>query len=261
MNDNLKLGEKLRNYRKRAGISQLELEIKIDSSTVTISRIENGEVNPTKETLLKIVDALDIKYYEASDIFNLDTNELSRLVKIAQKLNTTLNLNEVLQNSVNELVFELGLLGSIIFLVEGDTVYAKTITQTGYTRFITDILKVPFSSLKGSITKDRDNYIVRTIVEKKPFYSLDVYNFAIGAVNKIIAGMIQKFTNHKCAISLPIIFKGESIGTILFSKDYVDNFKSEYAILESYTNIIGNAIFNAKQFESLKLEISRLKNE
>ena len=48
------IGMEIRSFRKRAGISQMELEIAIGASGGMISRIENGTVNPTKETLLKI---------------------------------------------------------------------------------------------------------------------------------------------------------------------------------------------------------------
>ncbi|MDQ6985419.1 MAG: helix-turn-helix transcriptional regulator [Candidatus Dojkabacteria bacterium] len=48
------LGEKIKNFRKRAGLSQLDLEMRIDGSPGMISRIENGKVNPTKETISSI---------------------------------------------------------------------------------------------------------------------------------------------------------------------------------------------------------------
>lgn len=52
------LGNRIKYFRKRSGMSQLELETLIGTSSGSLSRIENGEVNPTKETLDKIASAL-----------------------------------------------------------------------------------------------------------------------------------------------------------------------------------------------------------
>jgi len=47
------LGQKIKKYRIRAELRQLELELGIDVSHGSISRIENEIANPTKKTLLK----------------------------------------------------------------------------------------------------------------------------------------------------------------------------------------------------------------
>lgn len=56
----VKLGNKIRFFRKRAGLSQFKLENEIGAAPGSLSRIENGEVNPTKETLEKIRYSLKI---------------------------------------------------------------------------------------------------------------------------------------------------------------------------------------------------------
>lgn len=71
MQNNLTLGEKIRNYRKRAGYSQLQLETEIDAANGSISRIEGGRVNPTKETVLKIGKALGVSTGELNDLLEI----------------------------------------------------------------------------------------------------------------------------------------------------------------------------------------------
>jgi transcriptional regulator with XRE-family HTH domain len=58
------IGEKLKYFRKRAGKSQLQLENETDAAPGSISRIENGENNPTKETVQKIAKVLDLNNRE-----------------------------------------------------------------------------------------------------------------------------------------------------------------------------------------------------
>ncbi|MCA9381043.1 helix-turn-helix transcriptional regulator [Candidatus Dojkabacteria bacterium] len=65
------LGSKIRFFRNRYGISQFDLETEIDASAGTLSRIENNEVNPLKETILKI-----------SKILKLSNEEIDYLIGI-----------------------------------------------------------------------------------------------------------------------------------------------------------------------------------
>lgn len=68
------LGNRIKFFRKRAKISQFELEGKIGASAGSLSRIESGEVNPTKETLEKIVKSLGLNIRE-DDYINGKTSE------------------------------------------------------------------------------------------------------------------------------------------------------------------------------------------
>ena len=64
MIDPTKLGDKIRYFRKRAGLTQGGLELKINLAPGSISRIENNKINPTKETILDIAKALKLNSLE-----------------------------------------------------------------------------------------------------------------------------------------------------------------------------------------------------
>lgn len=71
----LTVGQKIHNLRKKAGMSQLELETAIDASNGMISRIEADKTNPTKETLFAISQALKLNSAEEAyllDVFHSD---------------------------------------------------------------------------------------------------------------------------------------------------------------------------------------------
>jgi transcriptional regulator with XRE-family HTH domain len=72
----ISLGDKIRNFRKRSGLSQLELESEIGASSGTVSRIENGEVNPTKETVQRIAEILELNNHELDYLIG----QISKLV-------------------------------------------------------------------------------------------------------------------------------------------------------------------------------------
>jgi transcriptional regulator with XRE-family HTH domain len=83
------LGSRLRNFRKRAGMSQLQVEMAIGMSPGGLSRIENGEVNPLKETLYSISDVLQLTDQERSylygDIFHIASeDEINKALDIVK---------------------------------------------------------------------------------------------------------------------------------------------------------------------------------
>jgi transcriptional regulator with XRE-family HTH domain len=73
------LGTRLRNFRKRAGLSQMEMELEIGASSGYLSRVENGEVNPTKESLEKMSRVLRLNHkeydYLAGQLFYVASDE------------------------------------------------------------------------------------------------------------------------------------------------------------------------------------------
>lgn len=71
MSDTLAIGQRIRNFRKRAGMSQLDLELELGSGEGSISRIENGRVNPGKETILAIAQILDLSNSEVADLMGV----------------------------------------------------------------------------------------------------------------------------------------------------------------------------------------------
>jgi transcriptional regulator with XRE-family HTH domain len=245
------VGEKIKKFRKRAGVSQFELELRINASPGSISRIESGQVNPTKETISKIVQVLNLKMQEAAALYEIRTDELPQLVQLAKKLSSKLNLDELLQDAVNQTVYDLNLFGCILFLCDDEYVYAKTQTDTWYLKFVNAILPQPLGTMKLSL-KDTENYVVKTIVERKPQMTTILHNFSKNVFPDRISDVIQKYNGTKCGISLPMIVDDKVIGALVFSKNNEDNFDVEYKVLEAFTVHIAISIMNALKYKELE---------
>jgi transcriptional regulator with XRE-family HTH domain len=71
MTSNLTVGQKIKYFRQRAGLSQHEFETLLDASPGSVSRIENDQTNPTKETLKRIATELELSDPEKLDLFEL----------------------------------------------------------------------------------------------------------------------------------------------------------------------------------------------
>jgi transcriptional regulator with XRE-family HTH domain len=251
------VGEKIRKFRKRSGISQFELELRIDASPGSISRIEVGHVNPSKETLQKIISVLGLRAFEASTLFNLEFQELPRLVEIAKSLSSDLDLDKILQNCVNGIVYELGLIGGLVFIYEGDTLYLKAMTHNSFTHKILDLLPGGLQPLSTSISWNRENYVVKTVNERTPQYSTVFSNFSKNIISDQLADFIQKMNGTKCTICLPVIANDKVQGALLFSKDVIDKFEHEIYILRVFADYVGTTILNARKYNKLEERIKK----
>jgi transcriptional regulator with XRE-family HTH domain len=91
MKEKLTLGEKIRFFRTQKKLSQSQLELDADLSFGTVSRIECGQINPTKETLVKIAQELKLTTTDLNYLIELKKSdptkeEIASTVKEVQPL-------------------------------------------------------------------------------------------------------------------------------------------------------------------------------
>jgi len=78
MIDNKILGSRIKYFRKRAQLSQFDLENEIGASAGVISRIESGKVNPTKETVREVAEALEMNNRELDYLIGVTAEPATR---------------------------------------------------------------------------------------------------------------------------------------------------------------------------------------
>jgi transcriptional regulator with XRE-family HTH domain len=132
--NNEPLGKKIETYRKRANLSQFDLELAIDAASGSISRIENGKTNPTKETLLAIVDTLKLTKQEKIELFGISKN----LPPTEAEVGLAIEEVQVLLNTP----------GRLIYLVD-DWWTLRAVSKT-----LIDFLNIPSEQLNTAYNKD-----------------------------------------------------------------------------------------------------------
>lgn len=256
----LELGEKIRNFRKRAGLSQLDLEVLTNVSPGTISRIENGQVNPTKETLVKIAQALELGRVAVGELFGIEISDsLEPILTVNYQVFKSLELDQVLQASVDQIVKELNLFSCFITLVEGDRLYAYTATNHWPAKLTKKILKRDIKGLSVSLKSDDYNLMARAVIENKPIHSNELHRFLYPAINKNLALLLERIIPVKSCIAFPIVFEEKVIGAIMFGKSTEEDYSKEMRSIIEFCKHIGLAINNAKQYAKLKEELAVLK--
>ena len=70
--EKIKVGSLIKEFRKMRGISQMSLDLDIDTAPGSISRIETGRVEPRKETIIRIASALGLNLKELVSLFGIE---------------------------------------------------------------------------------------------------------------------------------------------------------------------------------------------
>jgi transcriptional regulator with XRE-family HTH domain len=245
------LGQKIRQFRERAGLTQLYIEVEIGLHSGHLSRIENGQKNPEKETIIDIAYALKLNTFEIASLFGIDLSDINNLFEETTEILSTHDLMEVLDRTVNNLVLKMGYLASMILLVDGDKVRFSALTISNISKKTMGCLDKPLDSLCLSLSRDASNLTVRAIKENKPYFTHHTHEYVVPAVKKQTADKIQELTGDKSNIIYPLCTDGKPFGAIVYVKKIMCDFKDERETLGVISRQIAVAIQNAKKFEAL----------
>jgi len=105
----MKIGQKIKFFRKNNNITQKDLGKKIGVSASTVTKYENDSLEANYETLLKICDELNITIAELfednDDFISLENDIYSKLKKtksLKELLELSFLLNESMSNKINK---------------------------------------------------------------------------------------------------------------------------------------------------------------
>lgn len=61
------IGQRIRQFRKKSGLSQYELAMRCDIEPSNLCRIESGNTNLTVKTMVRICTTLNIPFYKLTE--------------------------------------------------------------------------------------------------------------------------------------------------------------------------------------------------
>lgn len=242
------LGQKIKQYRKRSGISQFNLELEIGAASGHISRIENGQINPTKEIIVDIAYALKLKTSEIASLFGIEIIDNNNIFEETTNILSTHDLMEVLDRTVNNLIFRLGYLASCVWLTDGDTVRFSALTKSNIAMKGFQYLDRPVEQVCLSLSRDSNNLTVRAIMENQVYLTNHTHEYTVPAVPKIVADKVQAATGDKSNIIFPLSANGGPFGAIVYVKKYESDFRYERETLGIVSRQVAVAISTAIRF-------------
>ncbi len=263
----LTLGEKIKSFRKRAVMSQLELEALIDASTGSISRIENDEVNPTKETLLKIVEKLELNPYDAAMLFNLDVSQnINNMLEISKELSNVSNLNEALDLITSKLISHIDVFTTTIWLWDEESQSLKLSalnTRSDVLVFVKKISRIELLKLELLVENPlhRENHYLKSFILDKIIESYRLYDLAYPFFSKQVSKLIHKWLNLKIAVNIPLRFKDKKIGVLGIQWKKSRLSEGDLMMIKTFADQIAIAIYNAQRYSELERKYLELKKK
>jgi transcriptional regulator with XRE-family HTH domain len=239
--DLLKIGKKIREYRLKAGMNQLELECAIGAASGSLSRIENGVVNPTKETIWAIIKVLNINKYEAADLFDLNIEKDN---KLESEVNT---LFEISTQKISDLaVQKLDFIGAMIFILD-DTkkeLMPWTVSTSKLVKYILTILPKNIRDYRQSLDHNTQNLVAKAYINRKIFSSINYADFTTPALPMTLAKFIQKFTGVQLSLAIPIMYLDDIFGVLMINTKKHTIEEIDMKAVDSYVEMMGIIMHN-----------------
>lgn len=250
MDNVISLGEKIRNFRKRADMSQLDLEMTIDAANGSISRIEGNDVNPSKETLVKIIQALNLNLYDAADLFELNVHQdpVDRIIsEVNALMSDKLSREEIYELTTQKLVKLLNVdyCGFLIWdekeqALELVSLDIPTIIYGFVEKFIGRRilgLKIPAKN-EGY----EENHYVRCVLENRILETDDFYNHTRPIIPHQMSDLVAKYLDFAHAIALPLIVNGKMLGCIGLMWKHRSVSTGEHKVLQAFAKQVALAL-------------------
>lgn len=233
----------IKKFRIRAGLSQFDLECKINAAFGSISRIENGKVDPSKETINRIVHELKLSTHEAGLLYALDINQYRSLISSINRIHAQSNLLDTVQVAANEMFNIVNLQGSAIFILEGEELVLKVLSQDWYTKKVLDIVSVHISNIRYRLDSDIDNGILQAARIKKLVMLDTLFECITPMLGKKTCDFIQRLIKFKGVGIVPILGENnELVGVMPFSYGAEDAIEEKLPIIMGFGDAVAVAI-------------------
>ncbi|MFQ5493149.1 MAG: helix-turn-helix domain-containing protein [Candidatus Dojkabacteria bacterium] len=245
------IGDKIRKFRTRAGMSQLDLELEIGTSSGSISRIESGATNPTKETILKIASVFGLSAVETASLFDIDLDinkdTVSDYMKniIRRELITERTLKHFIAEKLNEVEQKMDYIGSSLSLVDTkqDIIQLKFFSDN-WVAFLANIV-VPRSKLYAELSLSEVETMTKTkiaVLKNRTILGKKLSEFASPPLYVWQAKAVQFLWRMKMIIALPIPrTSGDILGAINIASANVIS-PEEVDTLRSFANYLGGIL-------------------
>ncbi len=283
MIDKFSIGQKIRKFRKRSKLSQLDLEIEINASPGSISRIESGDTNPTKETIHKISEVLKLSPEELAVLFGIELskniseieNHEAIMANYKKNINPyafilEMDLNNTLESILDELD-KMGFIYTAIYLKQQDNeLYQlkKARVSENSLSFANEILEKEIYEVEYTIADK--TLVTHAILTGQIQTSEELFELLFPHLGNIYS--LQSSIDTKLMIALPLKINSTVIGCITFqSKEKELSGKQIESLIEFASNS-ASAIYTAeikreidfrsesKSTHELPLLIGNLKN-
>jgi len=199
---------------------------------------------------------------EKSPIDNLQRKykELLLVQKISNTIVRDLDFENIAQEVVDSIVYSLGYLGGVLFLVEGEAIRSYNFSQTKVMNKAVKPVSNIFRNLTTSAIK-AENLVGESVISQKIIEGNDVSEFISPPVSGRLARLMQKIAGVKSIVTTPIEVKGRAVGAMMFVTPRDKFSASEKEMLSTFADQTGIAIENARLYRKVTNFNTQLKQK
>lgn len=110
---------------------------------------------------------------------------------------------------------------------------------------------------KNNSEQSRSTYF-KVIEQGKPIFSDNLYEHTYPFLNEPIAGVLERLSGMKLAVSVPIMVKGKPIGVLSAIWQEAELSKENEITLYTFANQISTAVYNSQLFEQVNNQVNLL---
>ena len=203
----------------------MQLELEIGASPGSLSRIENGQTNPTKETILAISYVLELDKKEIGYIFNTE-EEYDAVQLVDAKY--IFDEEKVVQIKYKELIGHLekdfNAIGTALVRVNED---GNKIRLVSVSRSIFSTYAIPFLNSENAFRSLELNAIHSStklaVTNSDLVYLDDPVSFMVPPLTNRAAALISKVIGLKSMAAIPVQRKGKVLGLFVLGFKSISN--------------------------------------
>jgi transcriptional regulator with XRE-family HTH domain len=236
------VGELIRSYRQEKGLSQIDLEAGIGAAFGSLTKIESGKTNPSKETIHKIIDFLDLTPAYALKLFDINMSFFGQIIDNVHKLADVEEIGDVMSIALNDVREQLGLAGGAFYLLEEGELRLKALSSTTSISLVRKIVKDPFRSLKFNLEQHPENLLVQAVLKNEIVLTDSLYEMVRPQMGKWLADRAQKITFTAEIIGIPVLKNSKVAGLMTYGSTSKTHFRFELDLLKAFVAEIGQAL-------------------
>jgi|GEM_PF-2829383 len=236
------VGELIRSYRIEKGLSQTELEAGIGAAFGSLTKIESGKINPSKETLHKIIDCLHLPPISALGLFDINTSFLGTIIESLRSIKNVKDASKLMDIVLHDVRLQLGLAGGAFYLIEADRLCLKSLSVTNFMLLARKIVKDPLKMLCFNLNAHTENLLVQAVHTKKIVITDSLYDMVRPQMSKWMSDRAQKISLTKQIIGIPILIDNKVVGLITYGSLIGNDFKYELEPLTAFVAEIAIAL-------------------
>lgn len=184
------------------------------------------------------------------------------LQKIIKTISSNLDFEEVAQEVVNVMVNDMDYPGGILFIIntEKDVLIPWTTSETPFINKILTWLPKPFREHHYPLSLE-ENKVIQSFNEQKLIDTDNLADFISPVVSRGLVSRIIKFVGIKRTFAIPVTFKNEALGVLMFNSLKEEVSDTEREMIYTFADMVSISLQNSILYSDSQEQLTELEEQ